>query len=95
MKPKALWLWLGSPQPEGLKPFVDFCGVARSSETAAGIAQRSRLQKSANGIQRPSWDLISASIAPPPVVRAGHLNPKVHSAGSTKKKPDRMNGPAF
>jgi hypothetical protein len=51
-----------SPQPEGLKPFVDFCGVARSSETAAGIAQRSRLQKSANGIQRPSWDLISASL---------------------------------
>ena len=26
-----------SPQPEGLKPFVDFCGVARSGETAAGI----------------------------------------------------------
>ncbi len=51
-----------SPQPGGLKPFVDFCGVARSGETAAGIAQRSRLQKSANGIQRPSWDLISASL---------------------------------
>ena len=26
------------------------------------VAQRSRLQKSANGIQRPSWDLISASL---------------------------------
>ena len=51
-----------SPQPAGLKPFVDFCGVARAGETTAGIAQRSRLQKSANGIQRPSWDLISASL---------------------------------
>ncbi len=51
-----------SPQPEGLKPFVDFCGVARSVETAASIAQRSRLQKSANGIQRHSWDLISGSL---------------------------------
>jgi hypothetical protein len=51
-----------SPQPEGLKSFVDFCGVARSGETAAGIAQHSRLQKSANGLQRPSWDLISASL---------------------------------
>ncbi len=51
-----------SPQPGGLKPFVDFCGVARSGETAAGIAQRSRLQKSANALQRPSWDLISASL---------------------------------
>jgi hypothetical protein len=108
-----------SPQPGGLKPFVDFClavsrrsrpadcfagydaapaarrcGVARSGETAAGIAQHSRLQpslweearrsmpkawstipmgdgtasrqrsavqKSANALQRPSWDLISAS----------------------------------
>ena len=101
-----------SPQPKGLKPFVDFClavsrrsrpsdcfagydaapaarrcGVARSGETAAGIdslaparlaltglpaanlpkplpqlrvAQHSRLQKSANALQRPSWDLISA-----------------------------------
>jgi len=73
-----------SPQPKGLKLFVDFCGVARSGETAAGIdslaparlaltglpaanlpkqlpqlrvAQRSRLQKSANALQRPSWDL--------------------------------------
>jgi hypothetical protein len=53
-----------SPQPEGLKPFVDFCGVARSGETAAGIAQHSRLQKSANALQRPSWDFISASLAP-------------------------------
>jgi hypothetical protein len=52
-----------SPQPEGLKQFVDFCGVARLGETAAGIAQRSRLQKSANALQRPSWDLISASLA--------------------------------
>jgi len=26
-----------SRQPRGLKPFVDFCGVARSGETAAGI----------------------------------------------------------
>jgi hypothetical protein len=76
-----------SPQPEGLKPFVDFClavsrrsrppdcfagydatsaarrcSVARSGETAEGIAQRSRLQKSANGLQRPSWDFISASL---------------------------------
>jgi hypothetical protein len=51
-----------SPQPVGLKPFVDFCGVARSGETAAGIAQRSRLQKSANPLQRPSWDVISASL---------------------------------
>jgi hypothetical protein len=51
-----------SPQPEGLKPFVDFCSVARSGETAAGIAQHSRLQKSANALQRPSWDLISASL---------------------------------
>jgi hypothetical protein len=34
-----------SPQPEGLKPFVDFCRVGRLGETAAGIAQRSRLQK--------------------------------------------------
>ena len=51
-----------SPQPDGLKAFVDFCGVACSGETTAGIAQRSRLQKSANGIQRPSWDLISASL---------------------------------
>ena len=32
------------------------CGVARSGETAAGIAQHSRLQKSANALQRPSWD---------------------------------------
>ena len=61
-----------SPQPAGLKPFFDFCGVARSSETAAGIAQRSRLQKSANGIQRPSWDLISASLA-------HHQNPFANS----------------
>jgi hypothetical protein len=51
-----------SPQPGGLKPFVDFCGVARSGETAAGIAQHSRLQKSANAFQRPAWDLISASL---------------------------------
>jgi hypothetical protein len=51
-----------SPQPAWLKPFVDFCGVARSGETAAGIAQHSRLQKSANALQRPSWDLISASL---------------------------------
>ena len=78
-----------SLQPEGLKPFVDFCGVARSGETAAGIdslaparlaltglpaanlpkqppqlrvAQHSRLQKSANALQRPAWDLISASL---------------------------------
>ncbi len=76
-----------SPQPAGLKPFVDFClavsrrsrppdcfaghdaapaarrcGVACSGETAAGIAQRSRLQKSANALQRPSWDLISAPL---------------------------------
>jgi hypothetical protein len=51
-----------SPQPEGLKPFVDFCCVARSGETAAGIVQHSRLQKSANALQRPSWDLISASL---------------------------------
>ena len=79
-----------SPQPEGLKPFVDFClavsrrarpsdcfagydaapaarrcGVARSGETAAGIAQHSRLQKSANALQRPSWDLISGSLGIP------------------------------
>jgi hypothetical protein len=26
-----------SPQPGGLKPFVDFCGVARSGETVEGI----------------------------------------------------------
>jgi hypothetical protein len=76
-----------SPQPTGLKSFVDFClavsrrsrpsdcfagydaapaarrcGVARSGETAAGIAQRSRLQKSANALQRPSWDLLNASL---------------------------------
>ena len=78
-----------SPQPGGLKPFVDFClavsrrprpadcfagydaapaasrcGVARSGETAAGIAQHSRLQKSATVLQRPSWDLISDSLSP-------------------------------
>ncbi|MFZ0435502.1 MAG: hypothetical protein WAL87_05980, partial [Chthoniobacterales bacterium] len=52
-----------SPQPGGLKPFVDFSGVARSGETAAGIAQHSRLQKSANALQRPSWDLISVSLS--------------------------------
>ena len=82
-------LWLGSPQPGGLKPFVDFClavsrrprpadcfagydaapaarrcGVARSGETAAGIAQHSRLQKSATVLQRPSWDFISVSLSP-------------------------------
>ena len=81
-----------SPQPAGLKPFVDFClavsrrprpadcfagydaapaarrcGVARSGETAAGIAQHSRLQKSANALQRPSWDLISASLGELPL----------------------------
>ena len=86
-----------SPQPEGLKPFVDFClavsrrarpsdcfagydaapaarrcGVARSGETAAGIAQRSRLQKSANALQRPSWDLISGSL-----VREGAAKPNM------------------
>jgi hypothetical protein len=55
-------LGLLSPQPKGLKPFVDFCGVAHSGETAAGIAHHSRLQKSANALQRPSWDLISASL---------------------------------
>jgi hypothetical protein len=112
-------LWLGSPQPEGLKPVVDFClavsrrsrppdcfagydaapagrrcGVARSDETAAGIdslaparlaltglpaanlpkqppqlrvAQRSRLQKSATDLQRPSWDLFSASLVSMPL----------------------------
>jgi hypothetical protein len=38
-------LWLGSPQPDGLKSVVDFCGVARSGKTAEGIAQHSRLQK--------------------------------------------------
>ncbi|MEY2905589.1 MAG: hypothetical protein RLZZ408_60 [Verrucomicrobiota bacterium] len=54
-----------SPQPEGLKSFVDFCSVARSGETTAGIAQHSRLQKSANGLQRPSWDFISASLKSP------------------------------
>jgi hypothetical protein len=54
-----------SPQPKGLKPFVDFCGVARSGKTAEGIAQHSRLQKSANALQRPSWDLISASLSSP------------------------------
>jgi hypothetical protein len=106
-----------SPQPGGLKPFVDFClavsrrsrppdcfagydaapaarrcGVARSGETAAGIdslaparlaltglpaanlpkqlpqlrvAQHLRLQKSANALQRPSWDFISASLRSP------------------------------
>jgi len=48
-----------STQPYGLKLVVDFCGVARSGETAAGIAQRSRLQKSATALQRPSWDLFS------------------------------------
>jgi len=42
-----------SPQPYGLKSFVDFCGVVRSGETAAGIAQHSRLQKSATALQRP------------------------------------------
>ncbi len=47
--------------PNGLKSVVDFCDVARSGETAAGIAQRSRLQKSATAIQRPSWDLFSSS----------------------------------
>jgi hypothetical protein len=52
-----------------MKPFVDFCCVARSGETAAGIAQRSRLQKSANALQRPSWDLISGS-------QAGHTTDK-------------------
>ena len=57
-----------SPQPGGLKPFVDFCGVASSGETAAGIAQRSRLQKSATGLQRPSWDFISVSLDEPPFV---------------------------
>jgi hypothetical protein len=92
-------LWLGSPQPSGLKPFVDFClavsrrsrppdcfagydaapaarrcGVARSGETSAGIAQHSRLQKSANALQRPSWDLISAS-----------LGRCCHRSGSNKK----------
>jgi hypothetical protein len=46
----------------GLKPVVDFCGVACSGETAAGIAKRSRLQKSATAIQQPSWDLFSASL---------------------------------
>ncbi len=76
-----------SPQPGGLKPFVDFClavsrrsrppdcfagydaapaarrcGVARSGETAACIAQHSRLQKSATSFQRPSWELISGSL---------------------------------
>jgi len=56
-----------SSQPTGLKPFVDFCGVARSGETAAGIAQHSRLQKSANALQRPTWDLISASLILPTI----------------------------
>jgi hypothetical protein len=51
-----------SPQPKGLKPFVDFCGVARFGKTTAGIAQHSRLQKSANALQRPSWDFISGSL---------------------------------
>jgi hypothetical protein len=50
------------PQPCGLKPVVDFCCVARSSETAAGIALRSCLQKSATVFQRPSWDFISGSL---------------------------------
>jgi hypothetical protein len=80
-----------SPQPYGLKAFVDFFRVARSGETAAGIdslaparlaltglpaanlpkllpqlrvAQRSRLQKSATVLHRPSWDLISVSLTP-------------------------------
>ncbi|MEI7962544.1 MAG: hypothetical protein WCI42_01790, partial [Verrucomicrobiota bacterium] len=48
-------LWLGSPQPDGLKSVVDFCGVARSGKTAEGIAQHSRLQKSVTALQRPSW----------------------------------------
>ena len=43
-------------------PAARRCGVARSGETAAGIAQHSRLQKSANALQRPSWDLISGSL---------------------------------
>jgi hypothetical protein len=30
-------LWLGSSQLTGLKPFFDYCGVALSGETAAGI----------------------------------------------------------
>jgi hypothetical protein len=51
-----------SPQPYGLKTVVDFCYVARSGETAAGIAQRSCLQKSATVFQRPSWDFISGSL---------------------------------
>ena len=33
-----------SPQPEGLKPFVDFCGVARSGETA-GVSPSARAFK--------------------------------------------------
>ena len=36
--------YLRNPK-QGLKPFIDFCGVARSGETAEGIAQHSRLQK--------------------------------------------------
>ena len=51
-----------SPQPGGLKPFVDFCGVTRSGETAAGIVHHSRLQKSANALQRPLCDLISVPL---------------------------------
>jgi len=48
--------------PRGLKSFVDLSGVARSGKSAAGIAQRLRLQKSANALQRSSWDLISGSL---------------------------------
>jgi hypothetical protein len=72
-----------SPQPGGLKPFVDFCGVACSGKTAVGIAQHSRLQKSANALQRSSWDFISPSSRKEGFLKHSSLqNRRIHGASN-------------
>ena len=74
-----------STQPGGLKPFVDFCGVARSDKTAAGIAKRLRLQKLGNGFQRYSWDLFSVSLEE---LKPTHL--AIVAGNQGNKKPETL-----
>jgi len=84
--PSGSLLWRASPRllPEAwfagydAAPAARRCGVARSGETAASIAQHSRLQKSANDLQRPSWDFFSAFHGRPRLPRKLSPNESPH-----------------
>lgn len=70
-----------------------FLWLARSRETAAGIAQRSRLQKSATALQRPTWDLFSTSLKTESLTR--RLCQRLLPAPVYSNSPNRLVAPSL